>query len=475
MKCISFRFHGGEYSGFHHGKWHALDGFLEKFWGLTNGDVSKAWMLRPFAAFLLSIQVLCIYRIATYFSCPPKEYLYAIIIKIVIALSIVTIINSYRGYEIRPEIFPNTAILFSAALIAKLQHVKLLSISNFFQILLACLLLTIGGSMSFRHTLPSLLVTIPLLLVVHRSTNYSRSRLLTLLVICGLMAAYINFSLNDILALLKISINRPNLQSIEYFNRLSRLEMGHGGIWAMLIRLALASYPLYIFIMLIKQLGIKKFTQTHITFMFITFALLSYYFFLLIFDTAPYEYVKSIEWTLITVAVFFAYSVGSDLTNNGTALKNLFSIISLLILLTFLMSTHELIKNKNSIKHLMGLSRSHSYQEVFMMTNRGVAAIMFNDSILDQLRSRAVYCSRHPNGIALIHYFTSSPICLRDGGSVYYSGFRGFIDPNLINFEIFDFLIMPVNSMPPKTIDRTKMIFINGAWINVEDIERQIK
>ena len=123
----------------------------------------------------------------------------------------------------------------------------------------------------------------------------------------------------------------------------------------------------------------------------------------------------------------------------------------------------------------MGLSRSHSYQEVFMMTNRGVAAIMFNDSILDQLRSRAVYCSRHPNGIALIHYFTSSPICLRDGGSVYYSGGRGFIDPNLINFEIFDFLIMPVNSMPPKTIDRTKMIFINGAWINVEDIERQIK
>lgn len=123
---------------------------VEFYWWATDGNVRESWNLRLLLPLVL-IQGWTIFRItqaAVPLSAPLRSST-----SLLVAAAFILVMCAFRGYEVRPEVLPNTFILLAAYWLLFIDRDRIAPNYNLILLATAGAVLIIAASMSFRHTL----------------------------------------------------------------------------------------------------------------------------------------------------------------------------------------------------------------------------------------------------------------------------------------------------------------------------------
>jgi hypothetical protein len=431
---------------FMHGSWAQYSGsesvaylpptfhlLLVEFWRLVNGDILGAPILRAILLGIALIQWVGFYYLVkvgfgpgwrTSFS-PPA---------LVTSSAMMFVIASFRGYEVRPEVIPNTILIFSFLAIIREKLFLRQRVIDF--ILLAGLvaLISLAPSFSFRYALPAFFL---LILVFYRVWCVQDKRWIQLIaypsvaLVVFLAANLIPYNLFDeIRRAAELSEGRISKTIWE------RLTAG-GGKWYDVILIVALFAITYFAVLTTKEAATKGHRRSMVAPFLALLPLLSFYLFLFAFDQRPYGYVRSIEWILIFgAAAVIGYEnikIGSGARANVLGRRLLYVLLACTVL-----SCATLLDQRSPAALVRCISDNLSIDEFRALSDATLVHQMrAPSSLIEQVRSRSVLCGRYPKETVAVESYMDHPICMRDGGSYTLSGWGGVADLRKLVAEEF--------------------------------------
>lgn len=272
---------------------------LKQFWSLTGGDISKLWQLRIVAFVFVLAQAASVFYLTAHIKI--KNQFIQLLIPIVATLVFLTLSVNFRGFEIRPEIIPNTIILLSAVAIFRLSSPSCSVASSRSIFVIISFLLLISSSISIRHILPNLCLATLVLIAASEGNKLNANK-----------SWKIFFSIAIVLffaALLALLIHNEQLlngvrQTIKFqFERTPRN-------WIDKLIIGGTASQLFAKCTIISTcvLLLAFYRSRYHVGLGLLFSLILFYLFLFILDVRPFEYIRSIEWTLLIILSAFAFS-----------------------------------------------------------------------------------------------------------------------------------------------------------------------
>jgi hypothetical protein len=330
----------------------------------------------------------------------------------VLALSIafINIIAAFRGYEIRPEMFVNTIFLFYGWWLIKKNSNQI----SFVWILLMALILVLASSLSFRSLLPSFFMWIVLIYKIISIENFNKInkiiKISILIIIPSALVVLINYELIE-------NYNKYFVSLITYSEVTSKMGMYS--------KFTVGTWPGYGFLMILflvfiaiifwGLVGNNKLSKNSILILWLlVIALLSFYFFVAIFDSNPRGYIQSIHWVILILLLFFSLSISHNATNRYLNKLKFF------VFIFSLGSAYLLYQDRNTEFHVKLITKqiageAESKQENF------IQKMGWESSIYAQYKSRKEFCYKFNGYNVLAYSIDYHPICLNDVGSYYFS------------------------------------------------------
>jgi hypothetical protein len=274
-----------------------LSYILKQYWSVIDGDISKLWQLRIVALCFVFTQAACVFYLTAQLYL--RNNFTKLFVSSLTTLVFLTLSVNYRGFEIRPEIIPNTALLLAAVTLFYLLTDSVSEVLGRTLLLITLALLLLSSLISIRHILPNLFIFGTLLLVAVTCNKLFTDKqwkifysiatgLLLTLVLVALI--YREPLLNLISETIKFQLDRTSRTWID------KLIIG-GSISQLYAR----------GVILAVSFAILAICRNRI---YVNFGLLlsiaSFYTFLLIVDVRPFEYIRSIEWTLLLILSLYA-------------------------------------------------------------------------------------------------------------------------------------------------------------------------
>ena len=118
----------------------------------------------------------------------------------------------------------------------------------------------------------------------------------------------------------------------------------------------------------------------------------------------------------------------------------------------YLESVGHLLRVRNPAVTISSIIHSVPSKHLQRFTDAQLGTVMLSSmSIFDQIRSRTLYCRRHPDGLAISYNWNHHPICLKDRGSSALSGlpFDGTLDIPTIDLSDYQFVSLPKSALVP--------------------------
>lgn len=410
--------------------------FFSKIWLILHGEVKHSWFFKFLIIIAAIIQTYCIFKSLIYIF---NKYKQKILLSFTLSSAFISASILFRGFEIRPEVIGNTALIITAYGIIKLtNNIKI----NFFTLAYTTLFLTLGLSASTRHIIPIAIFSIFFYLLAYLNSK-EKILCITFILIFILLNIYINVILFNFIEFIK---SAKSFQiSREPFNYSYRLITG-SSIFYFVNLTILSITSLY--------LSLKvNFFKKDISFSIVASLLTIIYFYLFIyfFDIRPFEYIRSIEWSLTFILILF---ILDSLKNHSSSVLS-YKIPILIIIGSFILICIEvsnLYRSKNnSYQTLMSLFYSKDAKDLRRLNDSDLIITMVSSlSILDQIQGRDIYCARYPKGIVIVDSWKFHPICLKDEGSLFLSGFdKNDLFIKNINYEDYQYISLFKGSPEP--------------------------
>ncbi len=434
---------------------------LKPFWVVTHGDVSMAWVWRLILFFLAMMQGMLIYRLLGL--ALPRNMLNSGMIRSVGTGVIVLILCSFRGYELRPEVLPNTLLLVAAWVIFRLVNVEVVQRNDWLLIVAAGMGLVLGASVSTRHALPGVAFFAVLMAQAYFKSRRNAWPLWGILLLCAAFAGYLNGVAYPIWDMLR---NASAFQSVrEPLTWIQRLSVG-GGRFHLLAKGGLIFLLIPMSVTAFVAMDFGKRWRRVAPLAAPALGLGGYYTFLFVVDVHPFEYVRSVEWILLVSAIV---ALLHELREEGSRWwKGYSGCVALLVLVLLGGATKNLDRERNSTVTLKDLLNSSSFHKLASMSDSELVRRMSNHSILDQMRSRAEYCSRYPNGKAIVFNMMRHPIGLQDEGSSLLGGWSMVPgDVRKIDFGKYQYISLPEDEFQVMEKWKGRYLQIGDVWIRV--------
>ena len=567
---------------------------MKQYWEIVNGNVFDIWLLRFYLLFFVAAQWCLVAKLADFIAI--KNRLAKSIFNFSAATIFVTIIAAFRGYEVRPEVFPNTALLLAALIIFKIESGRPITLLMTIGVVATSVALAVGVAISLRHAFLNATFFFLLMICYCRLTDFYKLIYSRQAIFLCLFAIIIIIAIVTTLPLAEI---RSQFEQIAQFQ-----SVREGRPWIEKLTIGGSDSQIYIkgliaiscIILVTTNALIRKssyFSIINNSTIWFLFSIFLYYVFLFKFDVRPFEYIRSIEWTLIAVTclsaikntppsssdfhvdlrskskittlgllalleVILYYSIAAGISLNSSSPNNsfytkstlicsqiavliIFALINelnqikianqsfsrlkwylllaiailgltynfrdtehvlwvLILLLTFLItvslpsnvnlhpvivaaitafgfgflwiyieSVQYLFAKENPTSALESIYRSKSIDELKSMTDAEIVKPMLSSlSIFDQINSRAVFCDRHPTGIAITYMWSDHPICLKDGGSFDLSliPYTGQLDIPTVDISNFQFISLPQSAIAwSKDLGDNHIKIKNYLWI----------
>ena len=435
---------------------------LKPFWFLFHGDVSAAWGWRLVLLALAFIQVLIIFHLTSFFASRSMRDKW--MIQSVATCAVWVILCSFRGYELRPEILPNTFLLFSVFVIFRLVNLERLGRGHWLLILGAGLGLVFGASISNRLVLPGVSFFAAMMAQAFRKQNGNSYYWWGTLLACAVFAGILNLVVYDYFEMVK---NASSFQTARVpMSWLQRLRIG-GGRFYLPAKGGLLFLMIPMGITVVRTEGIKGLVGRIEPVAGAVGGLLGYYAFLFTVDVCPFEYVRSVEWILIVTALaalFRELHKGSSTWAYGYL-----GLVAIPVWVICFGAASHLNLQRNTTLTLKGLLKTSSSHKLAAMSDLELVRRMTNDSILDQVRSRAEYGARHPDGIVIVFDMTRHPIAMKDEGSSLLGGWsvmKG--DAESIDFGRYQYISLPADASRRMDKWKDQYVRLGDVWIRRE-------
>lgn len=389
---------------------------LSFLWDVFDGDLSLIYALRFINFLLFCAQFILVFKIFAY-AFPRLKGKWFSLMFAVLAISFVTLLSAFRGYEIRPESAGNTFLLLGVFWL--FLDLKINNVLRYILYLTICFCLVIAASLSFRFVLPSFFLWIAAAVQMLKNNEICQLRsfrpLLFAVALSTVSIFFIDYLFLDWKHLLEV-LQRYSLTSAPmdlktrftintwpHYWELSLMMLGlTGGLAAYSVLISRAAYS--------ARLANALFL----------FSLLSFYLFLFIWDVSPRGYVHSIEWILILGVSLFSIKTA------GFSLRTSFVVFVFFVVVFLFLggrAANNLSMDRNSTYFLDGAIDALSQGE---MATRDDSLLIkhfdYESSLTDQVNSRREFCSRHHGSFVVSGIIIYHPICLVDMGSYEFSG-----------------------------------------------------
>lgn len=402
---------------------------LKLYWMTVDGDVSSVWILRIVVIILVIIQAWIVSKMAS--AIFPNSTPLISQVKVLIAASYVTVMCAYRGYEIRPEVIPNTLVLLSTYWLFFYEKGNESRNIATFRLATVGFALIFSASMSFRYALPAVIY---IFFAAREISDLGEKRINLSVLIVGMFWAMFALYLNDSV-IKSIAFARAYQENRVAFSMLDRFTIG-GGIHHLYAKLAIFASLLYLAVKVVRESGRLMYRNLTLATPFV--ALLAFYFFLFLFDVQPYQYVRSVEWTFMVIVLFITLrdtKWKKNIVSMGT-FSALIIGVSLVVIVKEAINNVDQQRNSSvALSQLADIRSKDVLKTASDLELVELSTLWVNGSVINQVRARSEYCKRYPDGLALVHTFIYHPICLRDAGSLALSGWRGSVDLGEIDFS----------------------------------------
>lgn len=372
-------------------------------------EFNQLWVLKFILAVFVSINLVLFYQLIRNNFLNTQGFKNELLLTFLLSLLAVTVQINFRGYDIRPEFLANTIVLLSfLKLLIFSSKVELTSLDY----LLSFILLAALGVillLSLRYAPVVAILTLFFLIVLVDKSSTKTAVLVVLTTIFIFISIIVIFDvINTVFAAASFQANR---ESFSIFRQLS-----YGEWWLSFPSKILIVLSLSVWISLIAiyrlQFGTRKFFQIY---SFPISLIVSFYAFLILFDKRPFEYVRSIEWLVLFIAVVWILNKEKD---NPPRFINAFRyFVGICFLLAGIEAQYKFITIYNTSQIVAALSQSKSFEIYSNESPQNlVRAIVDNSSAIDQFASRRAYCERFPEYSYLVHRLEYHPICLEMNG-----------------------------------------------------------
>lgn len=461
-------FKGYAYDYWGPGLWVAL---LKVFWVWVDGRVASAWMLRLALLVLVMVQAAFVFHLAG--EIWPGRATTKRLFQALLTCVFLTVLCSYRGFELRPEILPNTLLLFGAFAMFRLADQEKPHRGNNLLIWTAGLGLVLSATVSSRHVLPAFAFFVCLWLQAWQRPDIQPVHLWGMLLLSAFVAGYLNLIAFNYFDVLKKASSYQDSRTVASWLR--RLSIG-GGREQIIARAGLLFLLPPILLAVFHRMGIRALAPRIVPFVAAVSALLGFYIFLFTVDVHPFEYVRSIEWILIVVALVALFRL---LRDDVGKLVNIYrGMAALLVMVICIGAARDINHLRNTRTALNNLWGTASSQELAALSDPEVVRRMFSGSVIDQTRARGEYCARYPDGLAIVQDMSRHPIGMRDGGSAELGGWS--LEPGKvteIDFGRFQYIYLNPESIPMMDKWKEEYIVVGGVWIKgkAEQVLRRMK
>jgi len=386
------------------------------FYEVFGGSLNFIYTLRFFNFLLFCVQGFLVFRIFL-LAFPALRGRYFSIIFSVLAVSFVTTLSAFRGYEIRPEGLGNTLLLFGIFWL--FLNCRINSALRYMLYLAVCASLVIAASLSFRFVLPSFFLWIAAAVQMLHNNELTRFR--------GVRALWLAFalSLSSILIIDYLFVDWGHV--LEGLDRYSSTAAPMDWITRFTIN-TWSYYAAFCLLILGLTAGLggyavmasKADSSVRQVNALLFLPILSFYLFLSIWDVNPRAYIHSIEWILILGLALF--SVRTAIVSRRASLFAL-RIFVVVLLISSQKGISHLSSARNSQYFLDGIWSSLSsgkmseQDDSSLVKYFGIAA-----ALPDQINSRREFCVRHRGSFVISGSILYHPICLVDMGTYDFSG-----------------------------------------------------
>lgn len=389
---------------------------LRFFFGIFDGDLNFIYVLRGFNFLLFCAQGFLVFGIFSLAFSELRGRYFSIFFS-VLAVSFVTMLAAFRGYEIRPEGLGNTLLLLGIFWL--FFNYKINTALRYMLYLAICVCLVIAASLSFRFVLPSFFLWIVATIQMLRNNELMKVK--------GFWALFWAASVSFLSILI---INFIFVDWRHFFEVLGHYSMTSTPM-DLITRFTINTWSGYaIFGLLVLgltgALGGYAVMRSKAAFpvrllnglMFLP--IVSFYFFLCIWDVNPRAYIHSIEWILI-----LGLSLFSVKTIMLSRRASIFALVIVVVILLFSSqkAVSQLASDRNSKYFIEGVLNSLRSEAMAEQDDSSLIKYFYITAALpDQINSRREFCDRHRGSFVISGSILYHPICLVDMGTYDFSG-----------------------------------------------------
>lgn len=389
---------------------------VKLFWGLAGGDLVYLYALRLFNFILYCLQGVLVYRLLALAFAGARGW-YRLPVFGVVVVSFLTVLASFRGYEVRPEGLGNTLLLLAFVwLLGERKIAGPLPLAGFMAV---CTSLVVAASLSFRLSMPAVclwLAVVAQVLLGAEGGRRQKLQHLILAVVASLLALLLivfqTFDWEHIFQRLnRYTAGGPYMSLRERFTVNGWLHYGVHSLLALVVTGLAAAYA---------QLVARPALPARASHLFVALALAMFYLFLFVWDVDPRGYIHSIEWVLMLGLFLYSVKVG------GFAASTPRIFLGGLFVGALFLSQKAAVELMAARNTSYFLGKSWAVPSVGAMATLDTPALVkqfgWASSIPGQINARRVFCDRYRGSLVISADISYHPICLVDMGTYDFEG-----------------------------------------------------
>lgn len=389
---------------------------IQLFWFLADGDLRYLYALRLFNFTLYCLQGVLVWKLlASAF--PDAKNRYRFPVFGVVVFSFLSVLASFRGYEVRPEGLGNTLLLLALVwLFGERRTAGLWSLTGF---LAVCMSLVVAASLSFRLSLPAVCLWLAVVTQVLLGDEGGRSQKQRHLLLAAgasllalLMIVFFTFDWEHIFQRLNRQMSdAPPMSLRQRFTVNGWLDYGEHSLLALAVTGLAAAYA---------QLITRPALPERVVHLLVALALAMFYLFLFVWDVDPRGYIHSIEWVLMLGLFLHSVKIGRFATS---VLRILLVVLFAGALFLAQKATNELFFERNTSYFLSAAKAAPDVGEMAALdTPSLVKQFGWMSSLPGQINARRAFCDRYRGSFVISADISFHPICLVDVGTYDFAG-----------------------------------------------------
>lgn len=221
-------------------------------------------------------------------------------------------------------------------------------------------------------------------------------------------------------------------------------------------------------VLLLTQHYLRKFLGkalglTDVRLLFPVLLLSGFYGFLIFLDTRPFEFVRTIEWTILFITLGWTYLNETDRKGHWL----LWVLSAAMFLLASVEANYKIWKTHNTARLLRYYSKQRSEQELRRLpVEKLIEAMIDNRTIVEQMTSRKVFREKYPDADFYTQSMKRHPVIIRKRyREAFYQGAAVPPDVDTADFKNFMYIGDDIPAKYKPLITDDFYLYREKAWI----------